>query len=365
MTLFTELDCADGIRDHVVSREQFVAAVQMLTGHSPQFDKAEIEFLSYKYVNAQQNIDTVFYKRFYDDFQDLAGRSSTEVFGLGKEDDPARQVKDPLRLKVSAKYLQFYEAIEKKIRERRVAESFFAALYRQDKSKGGCLSAREIHSSFEDVGLKLTPKQVGQLVYPLHQDSNGHYSYCELVEYICGRPQLETFLRREDADGRLLKHQKIQLTDEIKISDQLKRDIEYAYDLLESAVNTVTDAQNRMTCNQLFEALKKAGVTLLTKDRGALENWFAKHKDKNDGLVRLYQLTDHFQLTKRFVNLRIRIRSHFDGNQANNIAANRASTPDLAYTFEQLVDFFIKSGVDPRFFNAELDDVQLGQLRND
>lgn len=111
--------------------------------------------------------------------------------------------------------------------------------------------------------------------------------------------------------------------------------------------------------------IKKAGVTVLAKDRSGIEEWFKKYKSKKDGLASVIMLLDHFELTKRLVNLKQRISAHFSGNYDRALQANKVMAPDCSHTFEELVDFLRRAGLDLRQLNVNLPERSLAKAKTD
>ena len=56
----------------------------------------------------------------------------------------------------------------------------------RDPEREGYLTLRQIHRCFNEIGLELTKKQIGQLAYHLHRDFDDRVSYPELFELIFG-----------------------------------------------------------------------------------------------------------------------------------------------------------------------------------
>jgi hypothetical protein len=222
----------------------------------------------------------------------------------------------------------------------------------------------------------LTPKQVGQLVHPLHQDVESRdevsrYSYCELIEYLFGRQTLEDLLAREGISSFMGSHPVIRAgggTSAPVLSDKLRANLEFNYGLLESAASTVTDGQNRLTRGELFEVLKKTRLRVVAKDRQAITAWYTKKvKDRRkvkDGLVSIYDLFEDFDLTKRLANLKTRITAHFSGNHERALAANKVMAPNHAHSYEELVDFLKKAGLPLKQLNVELEEKEVNRVRD-
>ena len=113
--------------------------------------------------------------------------------------------------------------------------------------KSGFLSAGEIHNVFDAIRCDMKPKQIGQLVYPLHKDMQGRFSYTELIEFLFG---VDTLLRslRDNGLQHLYQPGAVKRQAEPKhltqFSAELKIQCEFRYDDLEAAAVSLTDGFN-------------------------------------------------------------------------------------------------------------------------
>ena len=138
----------------------------------------------------------VYYEHFYKDYENIEIKGlADKVFGLEKDSIKKKSNEhqadlNPFKFTVPKKYLDFYEHCGRWLREKKKDEKLVAELIRIDKgNKGtrGFLSNSKIHQCFDQIGMILKKKQIGQLTYALHQDLDGAFSFPELVEYLLGK----------------------------------------------------------------------------------------------------------------------------------------------------------------------------------
>ena len=184
-------------------------------------------------------------------------------------------------------------------------------------------------------------------MHPLHQDGYGRYSYPELIDFIFGHQILQDTLIEHGLSEVLASSANLDAGAKMAkavISESLHLKFEHRYSDLESAQSTVTSGCNEMLEHEMFEVIKKVGITVLSKDRMALELYFKTHCSRENGTVALLDMFDYFKVTRRLVQVQLLIMGQFSDHD-NAMRANQALQAK-SYTFEDLVQFLERAGFD-------------------
>jgi hypothetical protein len=162
------------------------------------FKALDLEYLTLKYrnlaANSPEERDRVIYKFFYADFEELDGKGlANKIYGLS---DSELQILASdkkggalFTSDIPQKFKDFYEYIYQWMVKHNKTNNFCEKLCSEDVGKSGYLKARQIDKILFDIGLDFTKKQVGQVIYPLHQDIMKRYCWPELIELIFGKKQ--------------------------------------------------------------------------------------------------------------------------------------------------------------------------------
>lgn len=259
----------------------------------------DFEFLSLKYRDPDQfdpeSFDYVYYKMFYDDYDKMESEGlGSKIWGLQKDimgdhdSSTSKMEEDPFKIIIDEKFIRFYNSLRDKLLDTRRDWLLIDKLISADPDKTGFVSSMDIANAFQDSGIFLKNKQVGQVTFPLHQDFDKLYSYPELIEFIFGQKRWLRVMKESGLTHlvSMVDSNSKKSMSRLLYSEQLRFNMEFMYsDILHEQTLLADKNDGLIDSSEVFLILSKVGIKLNNNDAVKLKNYLDDASSSTRGCI--------------------------------------------------------------------------------